>query len=91
MRKGQNNTSLTRLKEQPERERERASYVIYNIIQKNMSIPQDMCTYPANGNGSWILDGRVETTSLHLFDVDVCEMDCKVHIPDFVLRPVRRG
>jgi len=36
-----------------------------------MSMPQDMCTNLANGNGSWILDGRVETPSLHLFDVDV--------------------
>jgi len=37
-----------------------------------MSIPQDMCTYPANGNGTWILDGRVETPSQHHVNGDVC-------------------
>jgi len=74
MTKEQYNTSLTRLKEQTGRER--ASYVICNIILKNMSIPQDMWTYLENGNGSWILDGRFEKPSLHL-QTCVYEMDCK--------------
>jgi len=50
-----------------------------------------MCTHPANSNDSWILDGGVETSFLHFFDVDVCEMDCRVHVSELVHKPVRRG
>ena len=55
-----------------------------------MTTKYDIHNYPVNGNGSWILDGRFETPSLHLFSVDVCEMGCKVRISDLVLKPVRR-
>ena len=48
--------------------REQAMYSV--ILKKNISIPQDMCTYLANGNGNWMLDGRVEIPSRHLFDVE---------------------
>jgi len=42
----------------------------------------DKNTYPANSKDSWIL---------HHFEVDVCEMFCKVHVSDLVLIQVRRG
>ena len=54
--------------------------------QKGMIIKYDKYTYPANDKGSWILDGPVETPSLHLFfNVDVCETSCKVYMSNIYI------